>query len=309
LDIYGDRTTVVWQEEVSPSIYQIVKKTKGPLGWPKSQLHLLWTEEMLADETKGTVRPPAKNLVIIVDAVPYYYVDAGTEESVVYTTQRKAAYYYGSQPDYTVDYHPLQLRYSFPGLNPQKDYLIKVTYYHESDKPVTQTLAVDNTLNIASSIEPKTRVTTESWISSNCRKDGKIDVTITKSSGDYAVCSVIALYEFDADYSKSGGDVVASSEKTLVPYNYELMQSYPNPTTGKAAIKYQLAQPGKVSLKIYNTLGQVVKTLVSQNQAAGYYNVAWDGKDNAGKAAANGVYIYRLEAGDYKATRKMAMIK
>jgi len=87
------------------------------------------------------------------------------------------------------------------------------------------------------------------------------------------------------------------------------MQNYPNPNTGHTSIRYQLAQPGKVSLKIYNTLGQVVNTLVSQEQPAGIYNAIWDGRDNNGKATANGVYFYRLEADDFKATKKMVVIR
>lgn len=77
----------------------------------------------------------------------------------------------------------------------------------------------------------------------------------------------------------------------------------------RSNFRYQLAQPGKTTVKIYNTLGQSVKTVVEAYQQQGVYSVNWDGKDNSGKTAANGVYIYRLESGDFKATKKMVILK
>jgi flagellar hook assembly protein FlgD len=60
---------------------------------------------------------------------------------------------------------------------------------------------------------------------------------------------------------------------------------------------------------IYNLLGQKVKTLVNEVQKAGYYRVVWDGKDDAGRPVATGVYIYRIQAGSFVEVRKMLMTK
>jgi len=385
VDTYGDKTTVVWQEEIAPDIYQIVKKTKGINGWsdkqiiscpdgqnadfpvvaaagqyvysknvkdgdydliynceydngwlmgtqnlsgaqggisrypsiafkqewPKSKLYVLWTEEMptVKGGTKAIISL-IKNYKMTVDPVPCNYIDVGTEEYNSYNLQKKGTYYYGPQPEYTIDYHQAELKYSIQNLDPAKKYRIKVVYYQETDANIKQTLTVDKTFNAKTTIKPKTVVTEEHWIPNSCLKDGQIEVTITKTIGEYAVCSVIALYEYDRDCDgKSTEDISGSNSKSTAAYSYELMQNYPNPNTGKTAIKYQLAQAGKVSLKIYNTLGQVVKTLVSQEQPAGLYNVTWDGRDNTGKAAANGVYFYRLESGSFKATKKMVILK
>ncbi|MEW6687036.1 MAG: FlgD immunoglobulin-like domain containing protein, partial [Candidatus Edwardsbacteria bacterium] len=65
----------------------------------------------------------------------------------------------------------------------------------------------------------------------------------------------------------------------------------------------------KVSLKIYNVAGQVVKTLVNEPQEPGYYAVRWDGKNESGVGVASGVYFYRLRAGDFTATKKMILVK
>lgn len=65
----------------------------------------------------------------------------------------------------------------------------------------------------------------------------------------------------------------------------------------------------EVSLTVYNVLGQEVKTLVKEPQAAGFYIIHWDGTDNRGEKVASGVYFYRLQAGDFTQTRKMAYLK
>ncbi|MBI4727542.1 T9SS type A sorting domain-containing protein, partial [candidate division TA06 bacterium] len=74
-------------------------------------------------------------------------------------------------------------------------------------------------------------------------------------------------------------------------------------------INYQLTKSGQVSLKIYNALGQLVKTLVNEAKPAGAYRVEWDGKDGGGLKVSSGVYIYRLQAGDFIDTKKMVVIK
>lgn len=94
------------------------------------------------------------------------------------------------------------------------------------------------------------------------------------------------------------------------PAVYELGQNYPNPVSpGATTIKYALKAPGKTSLKVYNVLGEEVRTLVDQRQAANYYTVRWDGRDNGGKDVSNGVYFYKLTSGDFKATKKMTVLK
>jgi len=100
----------------------------------------------------------------------------------------------------------------------------------------------------------------------------------------------------------------------------KLGQNYPNPFKQSTVISYQATGGGPVKLAVYNIAGQLVKTLINNPSpnALGESrvgsvpksgSVTWDGRDNNGKAVTNGVYIYRLEAGDYKATKKMVVIK
>jgi hypothetical protein len=74
-----------------------------------------------------------------------------------------------------------------------------------------------------------------------------------------------------------------------------LFPSYPNPANPSATIRYGLVEPSKVKLKIYNVLGQHVRTLLDGEKPAGQYHVLWDGKNNEGFPLASGTYIVRLE--------------
>ncbi|MDP2806817.1 MAG: T9SS type A sorting domain-containing protein, partial [bacterium] len=91
--------------------------------------------------------------------------------------------------------------------------------------------------------------------------------------------------------------------------SYALMQNAPNPASGQTTIKYQLAKSGRVSLKVYNTLGQVVKTLINEDKQPGYYSVKWDGKNDENQKTAAGIYFYRLQSGDFTSTKKMVILR
>ncbi|MEJ2048991.1 MAG: FlgD immunoglobulin-like domain containing protein [Calditrichota bacterium] len=86
-------------------------------------------------------------------------------------------------------------------------------------------------------------------------------------------------------------------------------QNYPNPFNPTTSIGYALKENTKVVLKIYNLLGQEVRTLVNGNQEVGYKKVAWDGMNDKGTRVASGIYIYRIKAGDFVKARKMILMK
>ncbi|MGH2574269.1 MAG: T9SS type A sorting domain-containing protein, partial [Ignavibacteria bacterium] len=89
-----------------------------------------------------------------------------------------------------------------------------------------------------------------------------------------------------------------------LPQVFKLYQNYPNPFNPKTIINFQLPMFNYVKLIIYDALGREVKTLVNEELRPGTYEVDWD----AGKYP-SGVYFYRIEAGDYKETKKMVLVK
>jgi flagellar hook assembly protein FlgD len=73
--------------------------------------------------------------------------------------------------------------------------------------------------------------------------------------------------------------------------------------------KYALKEPGHVTLRVYNALGQLVRTLVNEQREPGSHSVAWDGRDDAGAVVSSGAYFYQVKAVDYVQVKKMIMLK
>ena len=95
------------------------------------------------------------------------------------------------------------------------------------------------------------------------------------------------------------------------PGEYALHQNFPNPFNIECQIAYQLPEAGEISLIVYNLLGQRVRVLAEGKRQAGYYQVAWDGRDDSGREVSSGVYCSRLVVGDGKftAVKKMVLLK
>ncbi|NUN69149.1 MAG: T9SS type A sorting domain-containing protein [Bacteroidetes bacterium] len=96
---------------------------------------------------------------------------------------------------------------------------------------------------------------------------------------------------------------------TLLPVEFALEQNYPNPFNPSTTIQFALPSDASVRLTVYDILGREVRSLVNTDMAAGYHNVAWDGRNNKGTSVASGIYIYRIEAGQFISTKKMMLLK
>lgn len=117
-------------------------------------------------------------------------------------------------------------------------------------------------------------------------------------------------YRFKVDSSVGVGGYDPHS--TTRPNSFTLSQNYPNPFNPKTDIRYQIPDYKSslhTVLKIYNILGQEVRTLIDEEKEPGYYTVTWNGRDSNGTQVPCGVYFYRLTAGDFTATRRMVLIK
>jgi len=88
-----------------------------------------------------------------------------------------------------------------------------------------------------------------------------------------------------------------------------LHQNYPNPFNPSTEIRFDIPTARDVKLRIYNQLGQTVRTLVDNRMKAGTYSFEWDGSNQTGHGVASGVYFYNLEAGDFRDLRKMTLVK
>ena len=94
-----------------------------------------------------------------------------------------------------------------------------------------------------------------------------------------------------------------------LPNEFNLQQNYPNPFNPVTSINYQLANDAYVTLTVYDIMGQKIRTIINEDQSAGFRSVVWDGKDNYNNSVSSGVYLYRLHAGNYIQTRKMILMR
>ncbi|HUU28682.1 MAG TPA: choice-of-anchor D domain-containing protein [archaeon] len=101
------------------------------------------------------------------------------------------------------------------------------------------------------------------------------------------------------------------SLNTVLPKAPSLRQNYPNPFNPTTTISYSIPENSEmpVTLNVYNIRGQLVRTLVNEVKSAGFYQVQWNGEDNRGRKITSGIYIYRIQAGDFVQTRKMVLLK
>lgn len=92
--------------------------------------------------------------------------------------------------------------------------------------------------------------------------------------------------------------LVSSAFKSndIIPTKYALRQNYPNPFNPETMIVFDVPEEAKVTLEVYNLMGQTIKTLVNEKRDAGRYQILWNGTDNKGLSVASGVYFYRIKA-------------
>ena len=193
-----------------------------------------------------------------------------------------------------IDYDPAAVTLQAPRLSDRSGHFIveshddgkgmlKVVLYNFSNDPIS---AGDGTiLSIPASVNP------------NAPKAPRIDLKKVVLSDQKAVL------------------LPTEGQTPSLPSAFELDQNYPNPFNPSTTIRFTVpsTQDGSASLKatlrVYNILGEVVKTLVDEPLAPGTYEKVWDGRDSQGNSVASGIYFYKLKAGDFTDTKKMVMMK
>jgi hypothetical protein len=137
-----------------------------------------------------------------------------------------------------------------------------------------------------------------SVVASDFDQDGKTDIAIVTGVAT-GVDSLFVLYNL-------GGGTVGIQEEEIenIPTNFSLAQNYPNPFNPSTTIQFSLPKSGEVTLKIYNLLGEEVKTLVNEFREIGNHSVQYNANN-----LSSGIYFYRLQAGSFNQVKKMILIK
>jgi len=128
--------------------------------------------------------------------------------------------------------------------------------------------------------------------------EGSITITTNDPNSPIIVIPV-SLHVVDGNVSVADG----------LPAAFALSRAYPNPFNPTTKIDFAVPINCKVNLSIFDLAGRLVRTLVAADLNAGHHSVIWNGKNDQGRQTASGTYYYRLEAGDYKSTQKMILVK
>jgi len=101
---------------------------------------------------------------------------------------------------------------------------------------------------------------------------------------------------------------VSIFDETL-PITYNLYNAYPNPFNPVTSLNYGLPEDGLVNITIYDMMGRIVKTLVNGSQAAGYKSIRWNATNDRNEPVSAGLYLYTIQAGEFRQTKKMVLLK
>ena len=93
------------------------------------------------------------------------------------------------------------------------------------------------------------------------------------------------------------------------PTQFALQQNFPNPFNPTTTIEYSVPKIAHISLRVYDLLGREVKSLVNASRVAGSYRIVWDGKNNSGEIMPSGYYLYKMQTGNFTATKRMMLMK
>ncbi|MBN1349710.1 T9SS type A sorting domain-containing protein [candidate division KSB1 bacterium] len=129
---------------------------------------------------------------------------------------------------------------------------------------------------------------------------------------------LVAARNDDDKGNNAGAAYIYGSMSTSVPFDlstpkeatvFQILPAYPNPFNPETTIRYAI--PGDVDVKIavFNMLGQRVRILENGHRQQGYYSVHWDGRDDAGNSLTSGIYLCRIQAGEYRQSIKLAILK
>tara|TARA_B110000263_G_scaffold247613_1_gene260807 strand:+ start:191 stop:1864 length:1674 start_codon:yes stop_codon:yes gene_type:complete len=95
----------------------------------------------------------------------------------------------------------------------------------------------------------------------------------------------------------------------IIPITYLLHQNYPNPFNPITSLRYDLPEDGVVNITIYDIMGRIVKTLVNDSQTAGYKSIQWNAANDRNESVSAGLYLYTIQAGEFRQTKKMVLLK
>jgi len=128
-----------------------------------------------------------------------------------------------------------------------------------------------------------------------------IDYVIEASDEEYTVISQVGEFVLN--------NTLLSADSEIIPVVFALHQNYPNPFNPVTSLRYDLPEDGLVNITIYDMMGRVVNTLINDSQNAGYKSIQWNATNDRNEPVSAGLYIYTIQAGEFRKTKKMVLLK
>ena len=139
---------------------------------------------------------------------------------------------------------------------------------------------------------------------------GSVYIEITAEGYDTLVTNMEvsgdSLHNF---YMNERENQLSVNPNVEIPNQLILHHNYPNPFNPVTTLRYDLPENAIVSITIYDKMGRIVKTMVNDDQTAGYKSIQWNATNDAGQPVSAGLYLYRIYAGEFVQTKKMVLLK
>ena len=126
--------------------------------------------------------------------------------------------------------------------------------------------------------------------------------------GGFVISTGSNIIKTDAEFNFNE-DLFTEEIIDEVPSEFKLYQNYPNPFNPKTVIRFDLPKESNVKILIYDVLGRLIKKIIDNRQDIGFKFIQWDGTNNYGKKVSDGVYLYSIEAENFRQTKKMILLK
>ena len=140
-------------------------------------------------------------------------------------------------------------------------------------------------------------------------------IELGSSNGQITISDLYASGYFGSELSTEIGPSILINPSLefhsfdYLPNDTELYPAYPNPFNPITTLRYELPEDSFVDITVYDMLGNVVNNLVNANELSGYKSIQWDATNNQGEPVSAGVYLYKIQAGDFVDTKKMILLK
>jgi hypothetical protein len=151
------------------------------------------------------------------------------------------------------------------------------------------------------------------YVFSDLLEDTSLTVTLEDNSQYYWIVVAMDTDGFMVGSNENMPNTMVVGTLSIdgadIPEVFALHQNYPNPFNPTTQIKYDLPEDAMVSIIIYDLMGRSIKSLVNSQQSAGYRSIQWNATNNLGEPVSAGMYIYMIQAGEFRQTKKMVLLK